>query len=90
VECGAGNARAPTARALTIEHACPRSFDAAWHDVTELTRNGELAVVEGKSKIEIWRSSEDRVALVITLPNGREIAAYVPRKILLEPIDLDD
>jgi hypothetical protein len=50
------------------------------------TRNGERALFTGESNIEITRSGDDQLALVITMPGGREIAAYIPREVL----DVDD
>ena len=54
-----------------------------------VTRNGERAVVTGEMKVEIYRSGagEDELTLVITLPNGQEIAEAVRREMLQEAAD---
>jgi hypothetical protein len=51
-----------------------------------INRTDDYAALAGEMKIEIHRSGENKLALVITLPNGREIGALVPREILHEAL----
>ena len=46
------------------------------------TPNGELAELRGEMKLEIWRSDNDQLALMITLPAGGEITAMIPHATL--------
>jgi hypothetical protein len=46
------------------------------------TPNGELAELRGEMKLEIWRSDNDQLALMITLPAGGEITAMIPHSTL--------
>jgi len=55
--------------------------------ITIMPGESEMAALSGDMQVAIQRSGEDQLALVITLPNGREIAALTLRELLHEALD---